>query len=170
MLPVRRSVDRETLALRRAQTEMMLAFSRVNQQILRRTSRRLAEAGIHGITPARANALIVLFNARRPMNARELARELAVTEVTVSRFLTRMEEDGWLARSPDPSDKRSMVITTTPYARELFPRLVSVCNDVLDDLFGEFSRDELDALRDAVLRVQGNLGDMVTEEVDAQPE
>ena len=47
MLPVRRSVDRETLALRRAQTEMMLAFSRVNQQILRRTSRRLAEARFH---------------------------------------------------------------------------------------------------------------------------
>lgn len=150
-------VDRETLAHRRFQTELMLTFSRVHQQILRRTAERLEAGGFEGITPARANALIVLFNARRPINARELAHDLAITEVTVSRFLTKMEADGWVERTPDPDDRRAMLIAPTPYARELFPKLVEVCNTVLDDLFGGFTKEELVELAEEVGRVQANL-------------
>lgn len=150
--------DPDELSLRRFQTELMLAFSRVNQQVLRRSAQLLEGAGIGDITPARANALIVLFNARRPLNARELARELAISEVTVSRFLKKMEEDGWVERAPDPDDGRAMLIRTTRHARELFPRLVRVCNGVLDDVFGGFDPAELRELADYVARVQGNLG------------
>jgi DNA-binding transcriptional ArsR family regulator len=100
---------REDIAWRRFQTEAMLTFSRVHQQILRRTARRLEEAGIDGITPAQANALIVLFNARGPINAQALAAALGVTEVTVSRLLRRMEDDGWVERAQDPRDGRAML-------------------------------------------------------------
>lgn len=150
-------VDREALAFRRFQTELMLAFSRVHQQILRRTAERLEASGFEGITPARANALIVLFNARRPINGRELARELAISEVTVSRFLSKMEADGWVERKPDPDDGRAMLIAPTAYARDLFPKLVEVCNAVLDDLFGGFGERDLTELAARVARVQSNL-------------
>lgn len=145
------------LAIRRFQTELMLTFSRVHQQILRRSAQLLEAEGIEGITPARANALIVLFNARRPINARELARELAISEVTVSRFLKKMEDDGWIERTPDPADGRAMLIRPTRTARELFPRLVGVCNNVLDDIFGELSPAEQQVLADSVQRVQDSL-------------
>ena len=150
-------VGREALVARRFQTELMLTFSRVHQQILRRTAERLVAAGFEDITPARANALIVLFNARRPINARELARGLGISEVTVSRFLVKMEADGWVARTPDPHDRRAMLIAPTAYARDVFPRLVDVCNAVLDDLFGGFSQGGLNALADELGRVQANL-------------
>lgn len=149
--------DESQLALRRFQTELMLTFSRVHQQILRRSAQLLEAEGIAGITPARANALIVLFNARRPINARELARELAISEVTVSRFLRKMEEDGWIERTPDPSDGRSMLIRPTRTARELFPRLVGVCNSVLDDIFGGLDLPAQRHLADMVQAVQDSL-------------
>lgn len=151
------AVDRDTLAFRRFQTELMLTFSRVHQQILRRTAARLDAAGFHDITPARANALIVLFNARRPINARKLARDLGISEVTVSRFLSKMEADGWVERTPDPDDGRAMLIAPTAYARDVFPKLVDVCNAVLDDLFGGFSKGGLAGLADELGRVQANL-------------
>lgn len=147
----------EEIAWRRVQTEAMVAFSRVHQQILRRSAHRLDDAGLGGLTPARANALIVLFNARRPINARELARELAISEVTVSRFIRKMEEDGWVERAPDPDDGRAMLLQPTKHARSLFPQLVGVSNAVLDDVFGGFSTDELTALMRAIHRVQDNL-------------
>lgn len=150
----RSPIQRDEIQTRRYQTELMLAFSRVHQQILRRTAQLLDEAGIGDITPARANALVVLFNARRPINARELARELAISEVTVSRFIRKMEEDGWVERTPDPEDGRAMLIRTTAYAREQFQPLVAVCNGVLDDLFRDLANDELHALGGLVGKVQ----------------
>lgn len=148
---------RQDLGWRRLQTEAMLTFSRVHQQILRRTTQRLAEVGLDNITPARANALIVLFNARRPIQAQQLARELGVTEVTVSRVIRRMEEDGWVERTPDPLDGRAMLLQPTAHARAMFGTLVQVSNQVLDDLFGELGRDELQAMSGLVLRVQEGL-------------
>jgi DNA-binding MarR family transcriptional regulator len=148
---------RQDLGWRRLQTEAMLTFSRVHQQILRRTTQRLAEVGLDNITPARANALIVLFNARRPIQAQQLARELGVTEVTVSRVIRRMEEDGWVERTPDPLDGRAMLLQPTANARAMFGTLVQVSNQVLDDLFGELGRDELQAMSGLVLRVQEGL-------------
>lgn len=149
---------REDIAWRRFQTEAMLTFSRVHQQILRRTARRLEEAGIAGITPAQANALIVLFNARGPINAQALAAALGVTEVTVSRLLRRMEDDGWVERAQDPRDGRAMLIQTTPMARARFGELVQVSNHVLDDLFGELSREQLTQLGGLVSVIQAGLG------------
>jgi len=149
--------DDPVLQIRRFQTELMLTFSRVHQQILRRSAQLLEAEGIDGITPARANALIVLFNARGPINARELARELAISEVTVSRFLRKMEDDGWIERTPDPSDGRAMLIRPTQTARDLFPRLVGVCNAVLDDIFGALDSVEMQELAGSVQRVQDSL-------------
>lgn len=156
--PARAHLDPEQIALRRRQTELMLAFSRVNQLILKRAGELLEARGLHTLTPSQANALIVLFNARRPINARELARELGVSEVTVSRFLRKMEDVGWVERTPDPADGRSMLLRTTRYARERFLDLAEVSNAVLDATFGGVSREELDTLASAFGRVQSNLG------------
>jgi DNA-binding MarR family transcriptional regulator len=152
---------REDIAWRRFQTEAMLAFSRVHQQILRRTAQRLTEAGIGRITPARANALIVLFNARRPIQARQLAAELGISDATASRVIRRMEVDGWVERTPDPEDGRAMLLQPTASARAMFTRLVQVSNHVLDDLFGPVGREELVSLAGLVGRIQEQLGHLI---------
>jgi len=149
----------DPIVWRRFQLETMLAFSRVHQQILQRSAQQLGRAGIDGITPARAHALIVLFNARRAIKARELARQLALSEATVSRFLRKMEEDGWVERTPDPEDRRAMLLQPTATARERFPELVEVSNQVLDDIYGALSSDEIQQLAEMVGRVQSRLAD-----------
>ncbi len=150
-------LEPDQIALRRRQTELMLAFSRVNQLILKRAGELLNDRGFQTITPSQANALIVLFNARRPINARELARELAVSEVTVSRFLRKMEDEGWVERTPDPADGRSMLLRTTAYARQRFLDLAEVSNALLDGIFGGLDREHLDQLAGVVQHVQANL-------------
>ncbi len=150
----------EQVRWRRFQSETMLGFSRIHQRILQRSAQLLQEEGITGITPSRANALIVLFNARRSIKARELARELAISEVTVSRFIRKMEEDGWVERTPDPADGRAMLIQPTAFAREMFARLVRVSNDVLDSVFRDFDESDMRTLNATVERIQSNLSDL----------
>jgi DNA-binding MarR family transcriptional regulator len=145
------------LRWRRFQTEAMLAFSRVHQLILLRTAQRLDGAEIEAITPARANALIVLFNARRPIQARQLADELGVSEVTVSRMLKKMESDGWIERARDPRDGRAMLVQPTSAARAQFNRLVQVSNAVLDDVFGVLDQEKQRSLAQMVGQVQDGL-------------
>jgi DNA-binding MarR family transcriptional regulator len=145
------------IAWRRFQTEAMLTFGRLHQQILLRTADRLDVAGLGGLTPARANALIVLFNARGPIQAQQVAAELGVSDVTASRLLRKMEEDGWVERTPDPSDGRALLVQPTPRARGEFGRLVRVSNAVLDDLFSGFSEVELRAFVERVTAVQSSL-------------
>lgn len=151
----------EELRWRRVQTEAMLAFSRVHQLILLRSTQLLDASGVAEITPARANALTVLFNARRPVKASELASALGVSEVTVSRMLRRMEEDGWVERAPDPQDGRAMLVRPTASARAEFARLVRVSNHVLDDVFGALGDEELSQLSDVVARIQQRLSDRI---------
>lgn len=155
-LPGIRSKEEE-LRWRRLQTEAMLAFSRVHQLILLRSIQLLDESGVEEITPARANALTVLFNARHAVKASELAVQLGVSEVTVSRMLRRMEADGWVERMPDPQDGRAMLVQPTASARAEFARLVRVSNAVLDDVFGVLSAEELTQLSGMVARIQQRL-------------
>lgn len=151
----------EELAWRRLQTDAMLTFSRVHQQILRRSTERLDGAGMSALTPARANALIVLFNARGPINAQQLAADLGITAATVSRLIRPMEEDGWIERTPDPQDGRAMLLQLTPKTRAMFAPLVAVSNLLLDDIFGGLERQELQTLVELVGRVQSRLHDAV---------
>ena len=139
------------------QADTMLLLQRVHQKIVRRTVMAIEDESIGRITPARANALMVLFQAKRPINARELSNQLGISEVTVSRLIRKMEEDGWVERTPDPNDARALLLRPTAQAREHLQPLIRVANTVMDDCFGGFGRDEMAMLQSWIQRVQENL-------------
>lgn len=149
--------DTPDIEWRAFQADTMLILQRVHQKIVDRTAQAIDQEAVPRITPARANALMVLFQARRPINARELATQLGISEVTVSRFIRRMEEDGWVERTPDPKDARALLLRPTPQAREQLQPLIRIANSVMDDCFGGFGRDEMATLRRWIQRVHDNL-------------
>jgi DNA-binding MarR family transcriptional regulator len=103
-VPVRRSgssVDATELAARLA------GLGTVLQRQLART-----DVG-EGLTRARLSvlALLVLGGPRR---LGELAAAERVRPPTMTRLVHAMEADGWVERSPDPADRRSIIIRATP--------------------------------------------------------
>ena len=145
------------IPFRRKQTEAWLTLFRIGRAMLRKTDSLFTEEGLDGVTPAQAGVLMVLFQERRPMHARELSEFLDLTEVTVSRFVAVLEREGWIQRRPDPDDARARLIEVTDRARTALPRFIRVSNQLLDESFAGFSRESLRDLAQAVEQVRRNL-------------
>ncbi len=157
------------LELRREQADIVLALTQIRRRVERRATellavedkdwrvRLVAAEGLGDVTSAQANALMVLFQARAPITARRLADTLAVSEVTVARFVRALEENGWVARTPDPDDRRAMLLVPTSKAKAALPRFAAVSNQILDAAFAGFDRAGIEALGRVVARVRDNL-------------
>jgi DNA-binding MarR family transcriptional regulator len=111
------------------------------------------------LTPAHANVMMVLFETRRPMTARQLAENLQLSQVTVGRFVQALEKKGWLSRVRDVDDRRNLILTPTDKAREAFSRCVRVSNALLDDAFGCFDKGEMESMVRVTRKIRDNLVD-----------
>lgn len=144
---------------RRAQVETFLDLTRIQQQVERRSAELFAREGLEDVTPPQANVLLVLMQEGQPLTARRLAELLALSEVTIGRFLTHLERHGWIARERDPQDGRARLVRPTARTRRTLPRFIAVANALLDQAFTGFDETELAALGQAVARVSQNLRD-----------
>ncbi|OBH30908.1 MarR family transcriptional regulator [Mycobacterium sp. E342] len=74
-----------------------------------------AEAGLDGIRPAQAVALVPL--AAGGLHASDLADRLQVSRQAVAQAITGLERHGYVTREPNPQDARSRIIELTPRGR-----------------------------------------------------
>ena len=151
------STPRPDLTLRRLMTEASLDLSRIHRALTDHSEAMLITQGLDGVTPAQSGALMVLFQARRPLSGRQVADALGLTEVTTGRFLRALEAAGWVRRARDPADARALLVEPTPAAYDALPRFIAVSNGLLDRAFAGFTEAEIEALVTAVRRVEGNL-------------
>lgn len=149
--------DRDQLALRRLQTQIVVDLQRLRNATERRIGELLEAHDLVPITPAQANALMVLMNAREPLTSAELARALGLSEVTVGRFVKALLEGEWVAREKDPEDGRRFLLTPTMKTREALPRFVAVSNTMLDEVFAGWSTAEVEDLGTRMAQMRDRL-------------
>jgi DNA-binding MarR family transcriptional regulator len=93
-----------------------------------------------GISPAYMPIMFALADGGA-LTQKALAQRAAVEQPTMAATLNRMERDGFIARRPDPADKRSALISLTASAMALVPeveRVVTTINGLaLDPLDAE---------------------------------
>ncbi|MEM6293314.1 MAG: MarR family transcriptional regulator [Myxococcota bacterium] len=152
-----REVDEETLDLRRVQAEAFLTISGIGRKLEQQVAALFEAEGLTDVTPAQANALMILFAAKRPLHARALATRMELSQVTVGRFVKALAQQGWVAREADPDDSRAMLIRPTPKAYATLPTFIAVSNTLLDRAFAGFSRPEIRRIATVVGRVRSNL-------------
>jgi len=149
--------DPDQLALRRRQTQIVLDLQRLRNATERRIGELLEAHDLVPITPAQANALMVLVNAREPLTSADVARDLGLSEVTVGRFVKALLEGEWIARARDPDDGRRFLLTPTGKTRDALPRLVKVSNTMLDEVFAGWSASEVADLGDRMAQLRDRL-------------
>lgn len=145
------------LSRRRAQSETFLSFARVQRLVDAKVTELLASEGLKDVTSQQANVLMVLFQAKRALSARAIADAMAVSEVTVGRFVKALAAAGWADRQRDPDDGRAFAIRPTKKAYRNLPRFIAVSNRLLDEAFAGFSPREIQRVGATTERILTNL-------------
>ncbi|MCB9676607.1 MAG: MarR family transcriptional regulator [Alphaproteobacteria bacterium] len=146
------------LSFRRLQADILLDLQRLRHVSERRIGEML-EARDLAVTPAQANVLMTLFQNRGPLTARQLARDMQLSEVTVGRFVRALEKDGWVVRKRDPSDSRAILVDTTDKTRAALPRFIEVSNAIQDAAFAGLDRATVERIGACTRRILDNLAD-----------
>ncbi|MEJ2125683.1 MAG: MarR family transcriptional regulator, partial [Alphaproteobacteria bacterium] len=64
--------------------------------------------------------LLLVIARQGPMNIRELSNLILVPHSTIGRWLSQMEDDGYVKRRVLPRDQRAVEVSITPKGRNFF--------------------------------------------------
>jgi DNA-binding MarR family transcriptional regulator len=113
-----------------------------------RMARRLRQEAGDDLSPSMMAALATIEN-RGPLTPSELAQYERIRRPTASRVLQRLEEDGLIERTADPSDGRSAVVAVTRDGAALLKKLRSRKNAYLARRLRELPDEDVEALERA---------------------
>lgn len=99
-----------------------------------------------GMGSGRFSYLFMLYISEG-ITQQEMAFRLQADKGAVARTLAQLEEQGYVRRESDPSDKRVTRVYLTPKARALQSHLEAAVERIIDQLSASLGADEPDALR-----------------------
>jgi DNA-binding MarR family transcriptional regulator len=117
--------------------------------------RRIAEAGI-SVTAGEARTLV---HAARAGEVRQtvLAERMGVEPMTLSGYLDRLEERGFVARKPDPSDRRAKLVSLTDASADVLAEIRAKTASIREDVSRNIEAVEWSRLLDTLKKVRANL-------------
>jgi len=90
-----------------------------------------------GISASQARVLGLLHFAEKPLRPSLLATLLFQETQSITGILNRIEAHGWVRRAPDPEDRRAVSIELTPKGKEVAAEIVSISEQLYEDLFAK---------------------------------
>ena len=94
----------------------------------------------------RETILPLLLDREDGMRQNQVAEEIHTSPSTLSEMLTRLENDGYIERSPDPDDRRATILTLTQSGEARARELKAQAEPLFSQLFSNLSEDEKAAL------------------------
>lgn len=82
--------------------------------------------------------VLCAIQCEEPVSPRELSRILSVDLGALTRMLNRLADKGWLARLPNPTDKRGVLLRLTPQGNAMCEKCRSL---VGQDLHQELTKN-----------------------------
>ncbi len=110
-----------------------------------------------GLTFAQAHVLRMVAGGEPPRMA-EIAARLEVVPRSATGMVDTLEEAGLVARSTDPADRRSVLVTLTGSGRALLHQLDGASRESARELFGALETGEQAQLAGLLARVCDRAG------------
>ncbi|MGN6481421.1 MarR family winged helix-turn-helix transcriptional regulator [Luteibacter sp.] len=105
--------------------------------------------------------ILVALQHGKASTQRDLARFAKVEQPPMAQMLGRMERDGLIERTPDPSDGRSSLVTLTKVAKQRLPKATATLFQGNREALDGFSDSEAAQFIDMLKRVIANLDQMI---------
>jgi DNA-binding MarR family transcriptional regulator len=100
----------------------------------------------HKLTPSQGSALARIEHARS-VRIGVLAQLEGISPASMSKIVDSLEEDGYVARVPDPLDGRASVVQLSPGGREMIFAIRSANTEALEVALSTLSESERSLLR-----------------------
>jgi DNA-binding MarR family transcriptional regulator len=113
--------------------------------VLVRLSRRMRQEAGAELSPTQGAALGTI-DRHGPLTPSELALRERIQRPTATRVLARLEEAGLIARTADPTDRRSSLVTVTDSGRTLLASVRDRKDAYLAQRLDQLSPEDLAAL------------------------
>lgn len=112
-----------------------------------------------GLTSAQWRMLVHVCKAETEGGAPQshFADLLEIEPISASRLLDRMEALGWVARAPDPKDRRVRRVLPTPKALEARNHIKSIADEVYAEALAGLPPDDRTRLLDTLTTIVTNL-------------
>ena len=91
--------------------------------------------------------------APTPPSIGTVAATLAIDPSTASRLVDQRVTEGLLSRSPDPDDRRRLVLTLTPAGRAMLDELAASRTTMLEEVTADWTSADIVALEQLLLRL-----------------
>ena len=105
-----------------------------------------SKLGAVGLSLAKLFALKALADAGDSLPLGQLADRLSCVKSNITQLVDRLEADGFVAREPDPHDRRTKLAMLTAAGRKVCKEGTRVQQQAERDLLGTLSRDEAQQL------------------------
>jgi DNA-binding MarR family transcriptional regulator len=135
-------------------TEAVMNTLRTADMLFDRIGRLLRPLNVS----AAGGLVLGLLRDHGPMSPSELGDRLIVTRATVTGLLDSLEQRGFVCRSANPADRRSLVVVITPAGRTVLAELRIVVHRHEKAWLGVLSDADLRGYINQLHRIQESLG------------
>lgn len=126
--------------------------------LLHHTAARLRHAvrrdlGPVGVTPAQWRALRIVTRCDEPLRMSDIADRLRIARRSATDVIDELEDRGLVVRSPDPADRRAVIVQTSEEGRALLTTLSRQRRQVAARQLKVLSQKELTTLAGLLERI-----------------
>lgn len=106
-----------------------------------------------GLKDMRDTLVLAVAGDGIPRTQIEIAQTLGLDKTTLSAIIDRLERQGYVLRSTDPSNRRIRLPTTTAAGQDVLSRALAARDEIVAGTLSAFSGDDLDVLRTLLWRL-----------------
>ena len=114
------------------------------------------KARLHGMTRAQW-AVLLRLERREGLKQSDLAEDLDIQPITLTRLVDRLCLNGLIERRADPNDRRAKLLYLTPAARPLIERISEQVEALADQVLDGIDPEAIDAVRKELGLARDNL-------------
>lgn len=134
-------------------TEAVMNTMRTADMLFDRIGRLLRPLGVS----AAGGLVLGLLRDNGPLSPSEIGARLIVTRATVTGVVDSLERRGFVRRSPNPADRRSLLVELTPEGRDVVGQVRTLIHRNERDWMAVLTGPELDAYVDLLHKIQDAL-------------
>ena len=102
-------------------------------------------------------AVLLRLERREGLNQSDLAEDLDIQPITLTRLVDRLCLNGLIERRADPNDRRAKLLYLTPAARPLIERISEQVEVLADQVLDGIDPEAIDAVRKELGLARDNL-------------